>query len=74
MFTHISAQNFKSWRELPETRLAPITGFFGANSSGKTSLLQLMLLMKQTAESSDRFQALQLGEDRSLVQLEHSAT
>ena len=47
--------------------LAPLTGIFGANSSGKTSLLQLLLLLKQTAESADRAQVLKLGNERSLV-------
>ena len=47
--------------------LAPLTGIFGANSSGKTSLLQLLLLLKQTAESADRAQVLELGNERSLV-------
>ena len=28
--------------------LPPLTGFFGANNSGKTSILQLLLLLKQT--------------------------
>lgn len=69
MFTHISARNFKSWRELPATPLAPITGFFGGNSSGKTSILQLLLLMKQTAAATDRFQPLQFGQDGSAVEL-----
>jgi len=52
------AQNFKSWKDTTELRLAPLTGFFGTNSSGKTSLLQVLLLLKQTAESSDRSLAL----------------
>jgi hypothetical protein len=50
-------------------RLAPITGLFGANSSGKTSLIQLLLLLKQTVVSPDRNQVLNFGDDRSLVSL-----
>lgn len=50
-------------------RIAPLTGLFGANSSGKTSLLQLLLMLKQTVESSDRFQPLNLGSERSPVEL-----
>jgi predicted ATPase len=50
-------------------RLAPITGLFGANSSGKTSILQLLLMLKQTVESSDRAQALIFGDERTLVNL-----
>lgn len=69
MITKLSAHNFKSWKETGDIRLAPITGLFGSNSSGKTSLLQLLLMLKQTAESSDRSQVLHLGDDRSLVEL-----
>lgn len=50
-------------------RLAPLTALFGSNSSGKTSLLQWLLLLKQTTESPDRAQALHIGDERSLVDL-----
>jgi len=69
MITRIHAQNFKSWKDTGDIRLAPLTGLFGTNSSGKTSILQMLLLMKQTVESTDRRQVLRLGDDRSLVNL-----
>lgn len=69
MLTSLRLQNFKSWSDTGEMRLAPITGLFGANSSGKTSILQMLLLLKQTADSADRAQVLHLGDDRSLVDL-----
>ncbi len=69
MITKMFLQNFKSWDRTGELRLAPLTGLFGMNSSGKTSLLQLLLLLKQTAESADRTQVLNFGDDRSLVEL-----
>lgn len=70
LFTDLEATNFKSWKELPSIQLAPITGFFGSNSSGKTSLIQLFLLLKQTSASTDRLQPLQFGESsRSFVDL-----
>lgn len=69
MITNLAAKNFKSWAGTGEVRLGPITGLFGSNSSGKTSLLQLLLLLKQTADSPDRSQVLNLGDDRSLVEL-----
>lgn len=69
MFTTLSVGNFKSWRSLEKTPLCPITGVFGANSSGKTSLLQVLLLLKQTSASTDRNQALELGDERTLVEL-----
>ena len=61
MFTQISMTNFKSWRETGPVRMAPLTGFFGANSSGKSSMLQMLLLLKQTAESNDRGLVLKTG-------------
>ena len=47
MITHIQMKNFKSWQDSGQVKLAPLTEFFGTNSSGKSSLLQ-MLLLKQT--------------------------
>ena len=61
MFKQISMSNFKSWRETGPLRMAPLTAFFGANSSGKSSLLQMLLLLKQTAESNDRNLVLKTG-------------
>lgn len=69
MITKLSVKNFKSWRDTGELRLAPITGLFGTNSSGKTSILQLLLLLRQTADSPDRTQVLHFGDDRSPVDL-----
>ncbi|CAG0932497.1 MAG: DUF3696 domain-containing protein [Rhodocyclaceae bacterium] len=69
MLTRLELRNFKSWAATGDVRLAPITGFFGTNSSGKTSLLQALLLLKQTADSADRGLTLQFGEKNSLVNL-----
>lgn len=69
MLTSLRIQGFKSWADTGEIRLAPITGLFGTNSSGKTSILQLLLMLKQTVDSTDRAQVLNLGDDRSLVDL-----
>ena len=38
MITHIQMKNFKSWQDSGQVKLAPLTGFFGTNSSGKNSL------------------------------------
>ena len=38
---------------------------FGTNSSGKSSLGQILLVLKQTAESTDRSQVLQTGDDNT---------
>lgn len=64
MFTQLRIQNFKSWADTGEFRMAPLTGFFGTNSSGKTAILQFLLMLKQTVESSDRNRILHLGGDR----------
>lgn len=69
MLTQLQYLNFKSWQSTGFLSLAPITGFFGTNSSGKTSLLQGLLLLKQTAESSDRNQILDFGGGNKYVDL-----
>lgn len=69
MLSELRIQNFKAWRDTGKIRLAPITVFFGANSAGKTSLLQFLLMLKQTAESPDRRRVLYPGDDYSLVEL-----
>jgi predicted ATPase len=69
MLTRLHLERFKAWRLIDEMRLAPITGLFGTNSSGKTSVLQFLLMLKQTIESTDRTQVLNLGDQRSYVEL-----
>ena len=69
MLTQLSLRNFKSWKKIDKMRLAPVTGLFGTNSSGKTSILQLLLMLKQTIESSDRAQVLEFGDEKSLTNL-----
>jgi energy-coupling factor transporter ATP-binding protein EcfA2 len=68
MITRLQIENFKSWRraDLPFGKL---TAFFGANSSGKTSILQLLLLLRQTVEAPDPSMPLFLGDRRSLADL-----
>ena len=67
MITELRARNFKSWQDTGPLQLAPLTGLFGANSSGKTSILQVLLMLMQTVESPDRNRVLHFGDDRSLV-------
>ena len=38
MITALQIKNFKGWRDTKPLRLAPITVFFGTNSSGKSSI------------------------------------
>ncbi len=63
MLRKIGLSNFKGWREL-DIDLAPITFLFGSNSSGKTALLQALLLLKQTANSFDPKQHINFGGGR----------
>src|SRR4029077_12025159 len=68
MLNRIRFENFKSWRKV-DLHLAPLTAFFGANSSGKSSILQFLLLLKQTKDSPDRSLALDFGGEESLADL-----
>ncbi|WP_062270394.1 AAA family ATPase [Endozoicomonas arenosclerae] len=63
MLTRLKLSNFKAWRASGDIRLAPVTLLLGGNSTGKSSLLQSLLLMKQTAASPDRMVHLNLGGD-----------
>jgi hypothetical protein len=53
MLRQLTFNNFKTW-ERAELGFGKLTGLFGTNSSGKSSLLQFLLLLKQTKEATDR--------------------
>ena len=65
MIQHLQLKNFKAWRDSGLVRLAPVTMLLGSNSSGKSSLLQSLLLLKQTAAAPDRTVHLNLGGDEA---------
>jgi predicted ATPase len=67
MIKELRVKHFKSWKDTEALRFAPLTVFFGTNSSGKTSILQLLLMLKQTVESTDRKRVLHTGDDISIV-------
>ncbi|MCC8445772.1 AAA family ATPase [Xanthomonas translucens] len=69
MLTHLHIKNFKAWKDTGPIRLAPLTVIFGANSAGKSSLGHLLLSLQQTARSTDRKRALNLGDATSLIDL-----
>ena len=69
MLTRMRLRNFRSWVDTGDVALRPITGFFGANSSGKSSLLHVLLLLKQTAESPDRRLVFRFGDKAAAVDL-----
>lgn len=69
MLTRLRLKNFKSWEDSGDLQLAPLTILFGANSSGKSSLHQFLLMLQQTIESPDRRRVLHTGDDRTPVDL-----
>ena len=69
MLNQLRIRNFKSWQDTGCIRMAPITLFFGANSSGKSSIGQFLLMLKQTIESPDRKAVFYPGGRNSAVQL-----
>jgi hypothetical protein len=68
MLEQVRIENFKSWKTL-DIKLGRVTGLFGANSSGKSSLLQFLLLLKQTRNATDRGLVLDFGGPGQLVNL-----
>ena len=68
MIESLTLHNFKAWRKL-DLELGKVTGIFGANSSGKSSLLQFLLMLKQTKNATDRGLVVDFGGPNSLVNL-----
>lgn len=63
MFTQLRLVNFKAWKDTGPISLKPVTMLLGTNSSGKSTLIQSLLLLKQTVQSPDRTVHLNLGGD-----------
>ncbi|MCG8312449.1 MAG: DUF3696 domain-containing protein [Pseudomonadales bacterium] len=61
MLSHLKLDNFKIWRSTGAMRLAPLTLLLGTNSSGKSSLIQSLLLIRQTVKATDPNIDLNLG-------------
>jgi predicted ATPase len=51
-WTALKVQNFRKFESTGVLEIAPITLLYGTNSSGKSSILRALLLMKQMATSS----------------------
>lgn len=51
MLNKLSLKNFKSFKSMDELHIKPITIIVGKNSCGKSSIIQSLLLLKQTLES-----------------------
>ncbi len=69
MLKKLRIQNFKAWKDTGSIRMAPISLFFGANSSGKSSIGQFLMMLKQTIESPDRKAVFYPGGKNSAVHL-----
>ena len=69
MLKSLEFENFKSWGGRHRLDFGRITGLFGANSSGKSSIIHLLLLLKQTAETRDSSLTLNFGGDNSYIDL-----
>ena len=67
MLTGFRVQNFKAFQDTGPIDLAPLTLLSGVNSAGKSSLIQMLLLLKQTLESGPS-QALNPGQGPFLEQ------
>ena len=63
MLTHLQLKNFKAWTDTGLVDLKPVTMLLGMNSSGKSTLIQSLLLLRQTVQSPDRTIHLNLGGD-----------
>ncbi len=71
MIQKISFQNYKAFK-IGEIKLKPITILLGANSVGKSSIINLLLMLQQTANSSNYKSALRLhGENVSMGECEN---
>ena len=54
MLKKISLENFKSFKKLENFELKPLTLLCGTNSSGKSTILKLLLLFEQSFQAFDR--------------------
>ena len=68
MLKKLTLGNFKAWEQV-DLQFGKVTGIFGANSAGKSSLLQLLLLLKQTKNATDRGLVLDFGSSSGIVNL-----
>lgn len=74
MIKSINFQNYKAFSK-GQLELKPLTILLGANSSGKSSLLQLFSLLEQTINNPEPYQSalklngryINLGEDENLI-------
>ena len=52
MLTSISLENYKCFEKLDDLHIAPLTVLCGVNSSGKSSIIKSLLMLKQSYENT----------------------
>lgn len=81
MLENIEFENYKAFKT-GKINLKPITILLGANSSGKSSILQLLLLIEQTINNEEYYESalklngqfINLGEDENLIKDKNNAS
>lgn len=63
MLLDLTLRNFKIWKTTGLVKLAPVSLLLGTNSSGKSSIIQSLLLIRQTVRSRDPNISLNLGSE-----------
>ena len=53
MLRKLRIKNFKCLRDTKDLAIRPVTILVGPNSSGKSSLVQALLMLRQTTDSRD---------------------
>lgn len=61
MLKSISLENYKCFKDKTDIDIAPLTILCGANSSGKSSILKSLLMLKQSYENSSSFNSISLN-------------
>lgn len=73
MLRWLILRNFKAFAGEHRIRLAPLTLIFGKNSAGKSSIIQSILFLKQSASSlASGGDAKWVGDDVDLGSMEHA--
>lgn len=70
MITSLRIQGYRSWADSGDVRIAPLTVVFGANSAGKSALVDFIRMLRQTAWATDP-RALSLPEGDSMGEIVH---
>lgn len=68
MIKELRIQRFKGWQDTGHIEMAPLTVFFGTNSSGKSSIGHLLLALKQTVDNPDTKTVVFPGDNNSPLQ------